>query len=553
MTDFQAWASPDALVLTHSLEKLRGREGLTVARVDAGRGTVAAPLLGLAAVRRYADVHGLDLGQAAHAVVSECVRDGLEGTQQIVADVVLGLGVLTDQLARQGVGDRVLDALYSDSLGKRRAALLTHWRSLHVAIGGARTPDPPSDRSLRATTESLVFRELARQLIRREVYSLGSKSVVPPTAAESASNGAATRPRGRVLVVGGAVMDATFRTGMLPQVGTSAEGHGFTLSPGGKGLTQAVAAARLGLDVSLVAAVADDRFGREILRHLEGEGVDTSLMKRVPETRTPFTGIIEFELGDSIAVNWRNEREVRLDVRDVERLRQRFAACDAVLVTFEVPRETTERAVGLAHETPGRRPIVIVTPGQPYAQGGISVTALERIDYLVAHAWELGRYAGSEQAPFDVDAVARRLLAHGVETVCVPVAGGCTIYSETGLGSFTVPTFPSIYKESSASRDAFCAALAASLLDAAGAFSEEVAFWATAAMASATADHPLPNSMPDRRRIEQLLRVSRFTVAPRDLQQSPAPRASATSAAQTRLLLDGDDGSPSIHRAAVDE
>ena len=291
-------------------------------------------------------------------------------------------------------------------------------------------------------------------------------------------------------------------------------------------MTQAVAAARLGLDVSLVAAVADDRFGAQILEYLQGEGIDTSLMKLVPDAHTPFTGIIEFELGNSIAVNWRNAMEVRLDVRDVERLSQDLVAFDALLVTFEIPRETTQRTLALAHANADRRPIVIVTPGQPYPESGISGQALAQIDYMVAHPWELVRYSSSDQNTLDVDAVARRLLAYGVQTLCVPVGSGCTIYSETPVGSFSVPTFPSIYKESSAARDAFCAALAAKLIDAGGQFSEEVALWATAAMSAATADHPLPNSMPERRRVEQLLRVSRFTVAPRN-HASPAGTAAS--------------------------
>jgi ribokinase len=107
------------------------------------------------------------------------------------------------------------------------------------------------------------------------------------------------------------------------------------------------------------------------------------------------------------------------------------------------------------------------------------------------------------------------LLAYGVETLCVPMDGGCTVYSETPLGSFLVPTFPSTYKESSVARDAFCAALAAKLIDNDREFSEDVALWATAAMAAAIADHPMPNPMPDRRRIEQLLERSRFNVKPR--------------------------------------
>ena len=142
-----------------------------------------------------------------------------------------------------------------------------------------------------------------------------------------------------------------------------------------------------------------------------------------------------------------------------------------------------------------------------------SPNSLAQIDYMVAHAWELGRSPPGQER-FDPDPVARHLLAYGVETLCVPSNGGCTIYSSTKLETFTVPSFPSIYKESSAARDAFCAALAAQLIDHDRIFTEEQALWATAAMACATADFPLSNSMPTRQRVEALLRRSRFAVSP---------------------------------------
>ena len=147
---------------------------------------------------------------------------------------------------------------------------------------------------------------------------------------------------------------------------------------------------------------------------------------------------------------------------------------------------------------------------------GISGQALSQIDYLVAHAWELGGYSPPDRRSFDVDAAARQLLAQGVETLCLPTDGGCTIYSEQ-LGTFNVPSFPSPYKQSAMGRDAFCAALAAKLIDIGRDFSEEVALWATTAMSAAIADHPLSNPMPDRRRVEQLLERSRFRISPRAL------------------------------------
>jgi ribokinase len=525
MTNRTDMVSPNALVLTHALEKLRARDGLTPSRLENSRSVEAAPLFNLAAVRRHAAVHDTDLAQAALDVIKECVRENLHDSQRIVADAVLGLGTFSEAYTRHDIEPRVVSALHSGLLGRRRSVMLSNWRALHEAL---KLPEirPPSDRALRGTIERDVLRELARQLIRREEYSLGSKSVVMPYASENSSPSLPRSRPGRVIVVGGAVMDATFRTKVLPQTGTSTEAYAFKLAPGGKGLKQAVAAARLGLEVALVAAVADDRFGHEIVDHLQDERVDTSLLSVVKDAHTPFTGVIEFELGDSLALNWPNRMEVHLDVRDIEKLSQHFAVCDAVLLTFEIPRETLEYTLALVNDLVESKPVAIVTPGQPYLETRISGQALSQIDYLVAQPWELGRYGPPDRQSLDIDAVARYILAYGVETLCVLApAGGCNIYSETSLGTFSVPTFPSQYLEWSTARDAFCAALAAKLIDSGRQFSEEVALWASAAMSAAVADHPLPNPMPDRRRVEQLFERSRFSVNLRGAQVSDASDA----------------------------
>jgi ribokinase len=155
---------------------------------------------------------------------------------------------------------------------------------------------------------------------------------------------------------------------------------------------------------------------------------------------------------------------------------------------------------------------VIVTPGQPYVDERISRDTFPRIDYMVAHPWELEPFTPAGPVPFDPDPVARNLLAFGVEALCMLVNGGCTIYSGPAHDVLGVPSFPSIYKESSAARDAFCAALAARLIERNRKFTGDVALWAAAAMSCASADFPLSNSMPDRQRIDALLARSPFSV-----------------------------------------
>jgi ribokinase len=85
--------------------------------------------------------------------------------------------------SRREIEPRVVSALQSDLLGRRRSVLLSNWRVLHEALE-LPPAEPRSDRALRGTREREVLRELARQLKRREDYSLGSKSVVIPYASE---------------------------------------------------------------------------------------------------------------------------------------------------------------------------------------------------------------------------------------------------------------------------------------------------------------------------------------------------------------------------------
>ncbi len=112
MTNRTDMVSPDALVLTHALEKLRARDGLTHSRLDNSRSVEAAPLLGLAAVRRYAAVHDIELAQAALDVVKECVRENLHGSHCIVADAVLGLGYILRGLHPATASSRVSSLHY---------------------------------------------------------------------------------------------------------------------------------------------------------------------------------------------------------------------------------------------------------------------------------------------------------------------------------------------------------------------------------------------------------------------------------------------------------
>src|SRR5690348_16143984 len=91
-----------------------------------------------------------------------------------------------------------------------------------------------------------------------------------------------------IVVVGSANLDYLIRGPTLPRPGETVRGDRFVEAAGGKGANQAVAAARLGAKVALVARIGSDRRGDAVIEHLCEEGVLTHLIQRDPR---PDTGV----------------------------------------------------------------------------------------------------------------------------------------------------------------------------------------------------------------------------------------------------------------------
>jgi ribokinase len=83
----------------------------------------------------------------------------------------------------------------------------------------------------------------------------------------------------RITVVGSVNLDLVARCERLPRPGETVTGASFSRVPGGKGANQALAAARLGAEVRLVAAVGDDTFSDEALASLVEAGVELDLKR----------------------------------------------------------------------------------------------------------------------------------------------------------------------------------------------------------------------------------------------------------------------------------
>lgn len=89
-----------------------------------------------------------------------------------------------------------------------------------------------------------------------------------------------------VLVVGSFVTDLVALCERAPEAGETLHGKEFNIYLGGKGANQAVAAKRMGADVTMVGCVGNDIFGDDFVKTFTEEGFDTHYIKRTSNART---------------------------------------------------------------------------------------------------------------------------------------------------------------------------------------------------------------------------------------------------------------------------
>ena len=113
---------------------------------------------------------------------------------------------------------------------------------------------------------------------------------------------------------------------------------------GGKGINQAIAAHRMGAEVSFLAAIGDDEYGRICLRDIKANGVNAEL-KLKKGMRTPVAFILTDKHGENrVTVHGSS----KLTVEDVRSFEKEIAASDILLLQQEVPMEINETAVEIA-------------------------------------------------------------------------------------------------------------------------------------------------------------------------------------------------------------
>lgn len=257
-----------------------------------------------------------------------------------------------------------------------------------------------------------------------------------------------------ILVVGSYVVDLMSRTPHMPSPGETVLGGPFRMGPGGKGGNQAVAAARLGADVTMITKVGHDIFGDEAIKNFTTEKIKTTYITRHAEEVTG-TALIAVDNESENMIIVAPGACGKITKEDIHRAEQSFQDADMVLVQLETSMEAVETTIHLAHKLD--KPIIL-NPA-PYQE--VDQELLGKIDYITPNETEAYLLTGVKVIDeSSAQEAAKKLKDQGVGTVIITLGkSGCFVYDGTNEG-YMVPSFPVKVADTTGAGDAFNGAFA---------------------------------------------------------------------------------------------
>lgn len=247
-------------------------------------------------------------------------------------------------------------------------------------------------------------------------------------------------------VLGSANMDLVVRQPRWTRPGETIFGSGFVTGAGGKGLNQAVAAARAGARVSFLGAVGEDAFGVDLRARLVAEGIDVRRLVTRPEP----TGVAAIAVVDdgenAIVVVPGANASTEFDEAD----RDVVASASHLLVQLERPATLVREAMVFARS---RSVMTVLTPAPVHPD---LHELLHLADLLVANQGEAAILSGEADAERAAIALSR---AGGA--VVVTLGGEGALFARAGRVEATVAAYPATAIDTTGAGDAFTGALTA--------------------------------------------------------------------------------------------
>lgn len=291
---------------------------------------------------------------------------------------------------------------------------------------------------------------------------------------------------GHISVIGSCNMDLTVEADRRPQAGETVMGNRLIVSPGGKGANQAVAAARLGMDVYVIGCVGADSYGDMMLNALRDSGVKTDYVTVLGDATTGTAHIILAEGDNSIIVLKGANERVTKDIVDASF--NVISSSDLVMLQHEIPLETVGYIIDKCFEAG----VPVMLNPAPYMD--IPKEWIDKVTYITPNEHEASLMFPGESR----DEI---LLSH--EGKIIMTAGGDgVLYGENGKVSH-VEGFKVEVVDTTGAGDTFNGAFAVARSE--GKDLKESIRFANAAAALSVGRIGAQGGMPRRKEVEELL------------------------------------------------
>lgn len=282
----------------------------------------------------------------------------------------------------------------------------------------------------------------------------------------------------QILVIGSSNTDMVVKTDRLPAPGETVLGGTFLMNPGGKGANQAVAATRLGGQVTFVANVGSDIFGQQAVAGFQREGIDTTHVQ-IDAGQPSGVALINVDAAGENCITVAPGANAYLRPTDTETALQTAQPGTLVLLQLEIPLATVEYAVRQAAER-GLRVILNPAPAQSLSPG-----LFPHLFLITPNETETELLTGIPVSdPASAEQAARKLHAMGVANVVITL-GAKGAWLHTPEHAQLITTTRVVAVDSTAAGDCFNGALAVALAEQQS-MADAVAFACRAASISVT-------------------------------------------------------------------
>jgi ribokinase len=282
----------------------------------------------------------------------------------------------------------------------------------------------------------------------------------------------------KVTVIGSAYTEMIFDSPVIPATGQTVFGDTFHLSPGGRGVNQAIAARRAGGETVFIGRIGHDLFGSLVSENLAREKIAINHLVTDREVATGTASVVTDIHGDSAVVVFPGANS-RLSNGDLMEAKFAISECDVLLLQLDVPLETIRYAAGLARSS-GVRVILNPSPALP-----ISDDLLKSVSVLTPDASEAEVLTGiTITDDRSAELAGRILLERGLDRVIITLRTKGAMVIDNG-GAEHVPGFKITVTDPTGVNDVFNGALAVGLAEGKN-FYEAVLFANAAAALSST-------------------------------------------------------------------